>query len=237
MRWIHAAAPLASLALIAACASMPMMGHHGAAAEAPPAATTAPAASPAPAPAAQPIRIGGIVTAISGNQITITGADGASSNFTVAPDAWIVKGRPIQAREIHAGDFVATANVNNPDGTGTSTELRVFPPGLRLGEGSYPMQEANTTMTNATVAQVTNVGGGRQLTVTYGASATNGTPAGTRTITLPASVQVMQWYRVTLGDLHAGNRVRGRGASSNGVIVADFVYADDPPTAPAPTSH
>ncbi len=238
MRIIHTA-PLASLALIAACA-MPMMEHHAAPAAPPataPAAPTAPAqaptAAPAPSPAAQVARIGGIVTAIAGNQIAITGADGAASSFAVAPDAWIVKGRPIDASQIHAGDFVATANVNNPDGTGTSTELRVFPPGLRLGEGSYPMQAPNTTMTNATVAQVTNVGGGRRLTVTYGASAANGTPAGTRTITLPASVQVVQWYRVALADVHVGNRVRGRGALNNGVIVADFVFADNPPAAPA----
>jgi hypothetical protein len=237
MRLIHAAA-LASFALIAACASMPMMGGHSATPG--PAATPAPAAAPAatPAPAAQPARFSGVVTAIAGNQVTITGADGASSSLTIAPDAWIVKGRPIPANEIHAGDFVATANVNNPDGTGTSTELRVFPPGMHLGEGSYPMQQPNTTMTNATVAQVTNVGGGRQLTVTYGASAANGTPAGTRTITLPASVQVVQWYRVALADVHAGNRVRGRGAQNNGAIVADFVFADDPPPATqAPAPH
>lgn len=226
---------LIGLALVAACTSMPMMDHHGTAA---PAAAPAPTAAPAaaPAPAQQPTRFNGIVTAIAGNQISITSADGASSSFTVAPDAWIVEGRPIPASEIHVGDFVATANVNNPDGTGTSTELRVFPPGMRLGEGSYPMQQPNTTMTNATVAQVTNVGGGRQLTVTYGASAANGTPAGTRTITLPASVQVVQWYRVALTDIHVGNRVRGRGAMNNGAMVADFVFADDPPPPAAPTT-
>lgn len=237
MRLIHAA-PLASLALITACASMPMMGHHDEAAPAPPAASAPATPGATPPPVAQSVRFDGVVTAIAGDRITITSADGASSSITIAPDAWIVKGRPIPASEIHAGDFVATANVNNADGTGTSTELRVFPPGMHLGEGSYPMQQPNTTMTNATVAQVTNVGGGRQLTVTYGASQANGTPAGTRTITLPASVQVMQWYRVTLADLHPGNRVRGRGASSNGATVADFVFADEPPPpAPAPAPH
>ena len=231
MHLIHTAR-FASLFFIAMCASMPMMGQLDAAA-AP--AATAPAT---PAPTTPPARFKGIVTATSGAQITMTGDNGASSTVTVAPDAWIVKGRPIAASEIHPGDFVATANVNNPDGTGTSTELRVFPPGLRLGEGSYPMDEPNTTMTNATVAQVTNVGGDRQLTVTYGASAASGTPAGTRTIKLPANVQVVQWYRVTFADIHIGNRVRGRGVSNNGVIVANFVFADDPPpAAPAHDAH
>ena len=225
----------AGLALITACGMLALTAPFDVAALAAPAATTTPPAPPAPP--VPPARFKGIVTAVSGQQITMTDDKGASSSITVAPDAWIVKGRPIKASDIKPGDFVATANVNNPDGTGTSTELRVFPPGLRIGEGSYPMDEPNTTMTNATVAQVTNVGGGRQLTVTYGASAANGTPAGTRTITLPANVQVVQWYRVALTDLHAGNRVRGRGASNNGAIVADFIYADDPPTAPAPASH
>ena len=223
MRLIHAAA-LVGLVFIASCASAPTSGTAA------PAATLANSA-PVATPAAQPARFEAIVTAIAGQQITATGAGGAPMIITVAPDAWIVEGRPIQASEIHAGDFVATANVNNPDGTGTSSELRVFPPGMHLGEGSYPMQEPNTTMTNATVAQVTNVGDGRQLSVSYGASEANGTPAGTRTITLPASVQVVQWYRVALTDLHAGNRVRGRGVANDGAIVADFVFADDPPAA------
>lgn len=238
MRLIHAL-PVAILAL-AACSSMPMMGHHDAAAPAPiaaPAPAAAPAPVAAPAPAAAPPRIGGMVSAINGSQITATAQDGTTNSFSVGADTWIVKTRPIQASEIKAGDFVATANTNNADGTGTSTELRVFPPGMHLGEGSYAMQAPNTTMTNATVAQVTSVGGSRQLTVTYAANAQNNSPAGSRTITLPASVQVIQWYRVQLTDVHVGDRVRGRAhADPSGAAVADFVLADNPPPA-APAAH
>lgn len=223
-------APLACLVLIVACTSAPA-GHNANGSAAPPAPATA------SAPAAQSVRFDGVVTAIADSRITVAGSDGASTSFIIAPDAWIVKGRPIQAREIHAGDFVATANVNNPDGTGTSTELRVFPPSMHLGEGSYPMQQENTTMTNATVSQVTNVGNGRQLTVAYGASQASGTPAGTRIITLPASVQVMQWYRAALADVRVGSRVRGRGDSRNGAMVADFVFAADPPIAVPARPH
>lgn len=219
-------APLAGLALIAACTSMPM-GHRT---EAAPPAPPAPAAATA-APAAQVTRFEGAVTAVAGNQITIAGAGGASSSFTLAPEAAIIKARPIQASEIRPGDFVATANTNNADGTGTSIELRVFPPGMRLGEGSFAMQAPNTTMTNATVAQVTNVGADRQLTVNFGANQANGSAAGSRTITLPASVQVVQWYRASVADIRVGSRVRGRGASNNGAVVADFVFVEDAPAA------
>jgi len=227
-------AALASFVVAAACTTMAPV--HNASPPVTPAPAPAPAATPGPtpAPAQAMTRFGGVVTAVTATQITATGADNAQLLITAAPDAWIVKGRPIQASEIHPGDFVATANVNNADGSGTSIELRVFPPGLRIGEGSYPMQEPNTTMTNATVAQVTNVSAGRQLTVTYGASAANNTPAGTRTITLPASVQVVQWYRVAFSDIHVGERVRGRGASVGGAIVAGFIFADQ---APAPSAH
>jgi len=190
-------------------------------------AATFAAARAADAP--PPTRFKGILSAIDGAKLTLKADDGTSTSVTVAKDAWIVKGRPIKASDIKPGDFVATANVNNPDGTGTSVELRVFPPGLRIGEGSYPMDEPNTTMTNATVAEVVDVDGGRKITVTYGASADKGTPAGTRTITLPANVQVMQWYRVQISDLKIGNRIRGRGQTAGGVITADFIFADDPP--------
>jgi hypothetical protein len=198
-------------------------------------APAAPAGAPASAVTPAPARFNGIIASINGDKLTITGADGAPSSIIVAKDAWIVKGRPIKASDIKPGDFVATANVNNADGTGTSVELRVFPPGLHIGEGSYPMDEPNTTMTNATVSGVVDVTDGRELTVTYGASADKGSPAGTRKIKLPANVQVVQWYRVTLADLKVGNRVRGRGKADNGVITADFIFADDPP--PAGAAH
>lgn len=217
MRLIYAAAGLVTLA---ACSSM------SASAPAPaPAAQSAPAAQPAQAVTR---RVGGEVTAIDGSNITVRTTDGTTSTFALAPDAWIIKTRLIQASDIHPGDFVATANTNNADGTGTSTELRVFPPGMHLGEGSYPMQEPNTTMTNATVAHVVNVDGGRQLTVTYGANADNNSAAGQRTITLPESVQVVQWYRVQLSDVHVGARVRGRAHTNEvGGVVVDFMLADD----------
>jgi len=220
------AARVAALLLVTLGASLPMTAHT----------------ADAPATAAPPTRFGGILTVAKGNTLTIKGADGTDISLTVAKDAWIVKGRPIKASDIKPGDFVATANVNNADGTGTSTELRVFPPGLRIGEGSYPMDAPNTTMTNAQVSGVVDVSDGRKLTVTYGASTEKGTPAGSRTITLPANVQVMQWYRVTLADLKIGERLRGRGTPMGGTggILADFIFADDAPPpvpAPAPGTH
>lgn len=219
MRFFCAAVGLAALA---ACSSM--SASEPAAAPAP-AAQAAPAAQPAQAATR---RVGGEVTAIDGSNITVRTADGATSTFALAPDVWIIKTRPIQASDIHPGDFVATANTNNADGSGTSTELRVFPPGMHLGEGSYPMQEPNTTMTNATVAHVVTVDGGRQLTVTYGANTDANSSAGTRTITLPDSVQVVQWYRAAVSDIHVGARVRGRAhTDESGGVVADFVLVDD----------
>lgn len=208
------------LVVLAACSSMSASGPA-------PAPAPAPSATAPQAAQATTQRIGGEVTAVNAAQITLRGADGVSSTFTFAPDAWVIKTRPIQASEIHAGDFVATANTNNADGSGTSTELRVFPPGMHLGEGSYPMQEPNTTMTNATVAQVTNVAGGRQLTVTYGANAGNNSAAGSRTITLPESVQVVQWYRVPASEIVVGAHLRGRAHTEASGAVADFVLIDN----------
>ncbi len=230
MRWFPV---VVGLAMASACGTL--QPYSPAPRPLPTRVTVAPHAAPAAAPTAAPVqatpqRVGGEVTAINGSNITVRGADGATSTFAVAPDAAIVKTRPIDASEIHAGDFVATANTNNADGTGTSTELRVFPPGMHLGEGSYPMDEPNTTMTNATVARVVNVAGGRQLTVTYGANASNNSAAGTRTITLPASIQVVQWYTAALTDVHVGDRVRGRAhADASGAVTADFVLVDSAP--------
>ena len=151
---------------------------------APALAQTATQAAPAQAstPTSSWVRASGTVTAVSATALTVRAADGTSTTVGFAPGWNLVVGHPISASDIHVGDFVATANSNVDDHSGRSVELRVFPPGIHLGEGSRPMADGNT-MTNGTVGTVTDVSGGRQMVVSY--------PGGQRTITLPSNITVV----------------------------------------------
>ncbi|MDB5460668.1 MAG: hypothetical protein JWO72_2409, partial [Caulobacteraceae bacterium] len=90
---------------------------------------------------------------------------------------------PVDIEAIKPGAFVATANTNIDDKSGKSIELRMFEPGQRLGEGSRPMAQPNTTMTNGTVQTVKKGAGGRELDVSY--------PGGVRHIIVPPDVKVI----------------------------------------------
>ncbi|MBI3439184.1 MAG: hypothetical protein HY054_11160 [Proteobacteria bacterium] len=128
------------------------------------------------------VRLPGTVTAVSATQLTVRAANGTSTTVGFSPGWQLVVGHPISASDIHVGDFVATANANVDDHSGRSVELRVFPPGIHLGEGSRPMADGNT-MTNGTVGEVTDVSGGRQMVVRF--------PGGQRNITLPSTIAVV----------------------------------------------
>lgn len=158
------------------------------------------------------VRVSGTVTALSGTQLSVRAADGTSTRLGFAPDWQLVVGHPISASDIHVGDFVATANANVDDDSGRSFELRVFPPGIHLGEGSRPMADGDT-MTNGAVSEVTDVNGARQMVVRY--------PGGQRTITLASNITVV------------GQRIADHGALAVGWNVFVLAHPGENGAAPA----
>lgn len=150
----------------------------------------------APAPPFAFTRVAGVVTALDNAGLTVKAADGTETKLGVGPDLSLVTTRVVDADTIKAGTFVATANQNQPDGTGTSVELRIFEPGQRLGEGSRPMPQPNQTMTNATVTKVVKTAAGHELDVSY--------PGGTRRILLPSSVPVIASFPLDPAALKVG---------------------------------
>lgn len=138
-------------------------------------------AQPAP-----PQRVEGTVTALSDTSMTLKKADGTSATVALLPTRNINITAPIAVDQIQPGSYVATANRTQPDGSGVSTELRVYPPatGATIGTVNRAMNaEGDLMMTNGTVATAVSSGGGRVLTVDYG--------QGKRTITVPPSITVV----------------------------------------------
>lgn len=113
-------------------------------------------------------RVQGTVTAVSDSSLTL---DTASGPVTVAliPSRTVNVVSPIALDQIAPGSYVATANTTQADGTGVSTELRVYPPGPNRRNVNAPMGgDGQTMMTNGTVAKAVSVSAGRVLTVDYG---------------------------------------------------------------------
>ena len=76
---------------------------------------------------------------------------------------------PTDITAIQPGSFIGTAAVPRPDGQLQSLEVVVFPEAARgSGEGHYPWDlKPDSTMTNATVAELSRGSQGRTLTLRY----------------------------------------------------------------------
>jgi hypothetical protein len=140
----------------------------------------------APAPAA-PTVVRGKVTALAADSITVKPDKGAPQKVTLAPTWSVAVMKPVAIDAIQPGSFIGTSNMPKGDGVGTSLEVHVFPPGVKMGEGHYGWDlKPGSMMTNGTVGKVVaGKKGSRELDVAY-----NGT--GMRHIVVPAKVPVVQ---------------------------------------------
>lgn len=136
-------------------------------------------------PAGGPTVVRGVVTALDDTSITVKGDKGVQK-VALAPTWSVAVMKPVTPDAIQPGSFIGTAEMPQKDGTGKSLEVHVFPPGVKMGEGHYGWDlKPGSMMTNGTVGKVVaGKKGSRQLDVSYS--------YGTRTITVPAKVPIVQ---------------------------------------------
>jgi hypothetical protein len=152
-----------------------------------------------PAAPGGPVRLAGTVTAITADSLTVKAKDGVETKLGLAKGWTLVATKEVPQDAIKPGGFVATANLNQADGVGRSIEIRLFEPGAKLGEGSRPMAQANTTMTNANVTKVEKTAAGLEIDVAY--------PGGSRHIIVPPDVKVIASIPTDTAALKAGAEV------------------------------
>ena len=139
----------------------------------------------AQAPAA-PTVVRGTVTAVSDAGLAIR-TDKGPVQVGLAPTWMVSVMKPVAIDAIQSGSFIGTAEMPDKNGSsGTSMEVHVFPPGVKMGEGHYTWDlKAGSMMTNGTVGTVVaGKAGSRELDVSF--------PSGTRHIIVPADVPVVQ---------------------------------------------
>jgi hypothetical protein len=115
------------------------------------------------------VRVRGDVESLQGQVLTVKARDGSrvvvnmADNFTVGG---LVR---VPLADATQGKFVGTAAMPQPDGTLRAVEVLIFPEsGRGTGEGHYPWDlQPDSTMTNATIADVVAAPEGRVLTLRY----------------------------------------------------------------------
>jgi len=145
------------------------------------------AASIASAQVAEPpVRLRGIVQAVTPTTLTVKVRSGGDTVVLALGDKLAVQEvYPIALGDIRPGSFIGTAATPMPDGTQRAIAVTVFPESARgVGEGHRPFDlQPDSTMTNATVADLAEAPTGRTLHLKY--------KDGEKTIVVPADAPVV----------------------------------------------
>lgn len=146
---------------------------------------------PTAAEAQQPYRVRGVIKAVDADQLVVRTREGEVTGFELSPEAGVFVVTPASIDDVKEGRFVGLTSIES-GGRRIAVEAHVFADDLRgIGEGHYAwdlLQEPNM-MTNATVAEVKEVGSDRQLQVTYRAGEEK--VEGAQTIYLPPDVPIV----------------------------------------------
>ena len=124
----------------------------------------APAAAAAPA-----VRLRGTITAVTPSSVTVRERSGEVIELVLPANLVVLETYPIELADIKAGSYVGVGAMPQSDGTQRAIAVTVFPETARgAGEGFRPYDYApQSTMTNATVADMVAAPEGRRLRLRY----------------------------------------------------------------------
>jgi len=126
-------------------------------------------AAQTPAPAAPTVRLRGIVQSVTPLTLTVKERGGELVELVLPEKLVVSEVYPISLADIQPGSFIGTAALPQADGTQRAIAVTVFPESARgTGEGHRPFDlQPQSTMTNATVADVVGNTSGRTLVLKY----------------------------------------------------------------------
>jgi hypothetical protein len=118
---------------------------------------------------APPVRIRGTIDAVDGNTLSIKTREGSDVKVKMTDNVAVFAVVKTQLSEIKEGSYIGVTGLPEPDGTQKAIAVHIFPENQRgAAEGFRPWDaRANSTMTNATVAQTVKGTDGQNITVKY----------------------------------------------------------------------
>ncbi|HEY8267450.1 MAG TPA: hypothetical protein VIG34_02170 [Xanthobacteraceae bacterium] len=124
---------------------------------------------PAQPPAQPPVRVRGTIEKVDGDVLTVKNRAGETLTIKLADNARVLGMVKVSLDDIKPGAYVGISALPQPDGSQRALHVHFFPETMRgVAEGFGPWDaQPTSTMTNATVAEVTSVSDGRTLLVKY----------------------------------------------------------------------
>ena len=114
-------------------------------------------------------RIRGTIESVDGNTLGIKTREGSDVKVRMTDNVAVFAVVKTSLSEIKEGSYIGVTGLPEPDGTQKAIAVHIFPENQRgAAEGFRPWDaRANSTMTNATVAQTVKGTDGQNITVKY----------------------------------------------------------------------
>lgn len=130
-------------------------------------------------------RLRGTLTAVTATSLTLRQRNGQELEIALPPSLAVTEVYPVSLGDIAPGSFVGVGALPQPDGAQRAIAVTVFPEAMRgTGEGHRPFDFLpQSTMTNATVAEVAAAPDGQRLQLRYA--------GGQQTIVVPPEAPIV----------------------------------------------
>jgi hypothetical protein len=159
------------------------------------------AASFAAAQAPQTVRVRATLENVSVPMLTAKARDGAEMKIKLADNAPVNEVVKASLADIKENSYIAVTAMPQPDGSQKAVAILIFPEAMRgVGEGHRPWDlEANSTMTNATVAEQVAGTDGQTVTIKY--------KDGDKKILVTPATIIVTYKKAATSDLKAGQKI------------------------------
>jgi len=180
------------------------------------AATSMLAASAQQAPT---VRIRGTIESVDGNTLGIKTREGSDVKVKMTDNAAVFAVVKTSLAEIKEGSYIGVTGLPEPDGTQKAIAVHIFPENQRgAAEGFRPWDaRANSTMTNATVAQTVKGTDGQNITVKY--------KDGEKKVVVPPDTPIVTFVASDKSELKPGAKliIFGAAKKDDGSLEANRV--------------
>ena len=164
-------------------------------------------------------RIRGTIESVDGNTLGIKTREGSDVKVRMTDNVAVFAVVKTSLSEIKEGSYIGVTGLPEPDGTQKAIAVHIFPENQRgAAEGFRPWDaRANSTMTNATVAQTVKGTDGQNITVKY--------KDGEKKVVVPPDTPIVTFVASDKSELKPGAKliIFGAAKKDDGSLEANRV--------------
>ncbi len=165
------------------------------------------------------VRIRGTIESVDGNTLAIKTREGTDVKVNMTDNVAVFAVVKTSLSEIKEGSYIGVTAMPEPDGTQKAIAVHIFPENQRgAAEGFRPWDaRANSTMTNATVAQTVKGTDGQNITVKY--------KDGEKKVVVPPETPIVTFVASDKSEIKPGSKliIFGAAKKEDGSLEANRV--------------